>query len=93
MRGLFWLGALFEAYKILFLGLIFFGLTLLVVFAYVEFKLIRERHKVEELRITKRRMIQELERKLEELRAAKDRDHQELVTRIEELEAKLAKRS
>jgi hypothetical protein len=86
-----WLGALFEAYKMMFLGLVFFGLTLLVVFAYVEFKLIRERHKVEELRITKRKMIQDLERKLEELRAEKDRDHNSLATRITELEAKLSK--
>ena len=89
MRGMLWLGALFEAYKMMFLGLVFFGLTLLVVFAYVESKLIRERHKVEELRITKRKMIQDLERKLEELRAEKDRDHQELAARISELEAKL----
>jgi len=93
MRGMLWLGALFEAYKLIFLGLLFFGLTLLVVFAYVEFKLIRERHKVEELRITKRKMIQELERKLEELRAEKDKDHRELVTRITELETKLPKGS
>lgn len=91
MRGILWLGELFEAYKMLFQGLIFFGLTLLAVFAYVEFKLIRERHKVEELRITKRKMIQELERKLEELKAAKERDHRELVARISELEAKLSK--
>ena len=93
MRGLLWLGSFFEAFKVLFMGLVFFGLTLLAVFAYVEKKLIQERRKVEELRQTKRKMIAELERRLEELRAAKDRDHQELVARIEQLEAKLQKDS
>ena len=91
MRGMLWLGSFFEAFKVLFLGLVFFGLTLLAVFAYVEKKLIQERHKVEELRETKRKMIAELERKLEDLRAAKDRDHNELVARVEQLEAKLLK--
>jgi Na+-transporting methylmalonyl-CoA/oxaloacetate decarboxylase gamma subunit len=93
MRGMLWLGELLEAYKLLFLGLVFFGLTLLVMFVYVEHKLIQERHQVEELRITKRKMIQELERRLEELAAAKDKDHQELLARITELEAKLPKGS
>jgi len=91
MRGMLWLGSFFEAFKVLFMGLVFFGLTLVVVFAYVEKKLIQERHKVEELRQTKRKMIAELERRLEELRAEKDRDHNSLVARITELEAKLLK--
>ncbi|OGP57646.1 MAG: hypothetical protein A2V67_18200 [Deltaproteobacteria bacterium RBG_13_61_14] len=88
-----WLGSFFEAFKVLFMGLVFFGLTLVVVFAYVEKKLIQERHKVEELRQTKRKMIAELERRLEELKTEKDRDHNSLVARITELEAKLLKGS
>ena len=91
MRGMIWLGSFFEAFQMLFYGLIFFGLTLLVVFAYVERKLIRERHKVEELRQSKRKMIAELELKLDALRAEKERDHSHLVGRIEQLEAKLQK--
>ena len=91
MRGLLWLGSFFEAFKVLFLGLVFFGLTLLAVFAYVEKKLIQERRKVEELRQTRREMIAELERKLEELKAAEEKDHHELAARIEQLEAKLKK--
>lgn len=90
MRGLLWLGAFLESFKILFLGLVFFGLTLLVMFAYVEKKLLQERRKVEELRQTKRMKIMELERKLEELKAEKDRDHNALAARIAELEAKLS---
>lgn len=86
-----WIGSIVGAFKILFTGLLFFVLTLLVVFAYVEQKLIRERHKVEELRATKRKMIADLEQKLTALQTAKDQDHQHLVARIEQLEAKLSR--